>query len=224
MNKDSIQTVVWVVLAVALIARAVWVVRKYNDHRIKRYIGLPVDATGTFGKFYWKEGVFSSEVTRAMSPDYATKYRWLLSQRGQRTAVLLNVASWALCIFGALDLSWNLGFGDSFFSWWCVLLLFAYLLVRGSVRVIADAPDDLLDERQIALRNGSYRIAYFLLALIMFFAFGLLSGIGQATGESPSEPSPFTSDSFFFGGGLLLFIAAALPSMVLAWSGSVKER
>lgn len=224
MNKDSIQTVVWVVLAVALIARAVWVVRKYNDHRIKRYIGWPVDATGTFGKFYWKEGVFSSEVTRAMSPDYATKYRWLLSQRGQRTAVLLNVASWALCIFGALDLSWNLGIGGSLFSWWFLLPMFAYLLVRGSVRVIADAPDDLLDERQIALRNGSYRIAYFLLALIMFFAFGLLSGIGQATGESPSEPSPFTSDSFFFGGGLLLFIAAALPSMVLAWSGSVKER
>ena len=69
MNKDSIQTVVWVVLAVALIARAVWVVRKYNDHRIKRYIGWPVDATGALGKFYWKEGVFSSEVTRAMSPD-----------------------------------------------------------------------------------------------------------------------------------------------------------
>lgn len=224
MNKDSIQTVVWIVLAVALIACAVWVVRKYNDHRIKRYIGWPVDATGTFGKFYWKEGVFSSEITRAMSPDYATKYRWLLSQRGQRTAVLLNVASWALCIFGALDLSWNLGIGGSLFSWWFLLPMFAYLLVRGSVRVIADAPDDLLDERQIALRNGSYRIAYFLLALIMFFAFGLLSGIGQATGESPSEPSPFTSDSFFFGGGLLLFIAAALPSMVLAWSGSVKER
>ena len=224
MNKDSIQTVVWIVLAVALIARAVWVVRKYNDHRIKRYIGWPVDATGTFGKFYWKEGVFSSEVTRAMSPDYATKYRWLLTQRGQRTAVVLNVASWALCIFGALDLSWNLGIGGSLFSWWFLLPMFAYLLVRGSVRVIADAPDDLLDERQIALRNGSYRIAYFLLALIMFFAFGLLSGIGQATGESPSEPSPFTSDSFFFGGGLLLFIAAALPSMVLAWSGSVKER
>ena len=159
-----------------------------------------------------------------MSPDYATKYRWLLSQRGQRTAVVLNVASWALSIFGALDLSWNLGFGDSFFSWWCVLLLFAYLLVRGSVRVIADAPDDLLDERQIALRNGSYRIAYFWLALIMFFAFGLMSGIGEAAGEAPSEPSSFTSDAFFFGGPLLLFIAAALPSMVLAWGGGVKER
>jgi len=224
MNKDSIQTVVWVVLAVALIARAVWVVRKYNDHRTKRFIGWPVDATGTVGKFYWKEGVFSSEVTRAMSPDYATKYRWLLTQRGQRTAVVLNVASWALSIFGALDLSWNLGFGNSFFSWWCVLLLFAYLLVRGSVRLIADAPDDLLDERQIALRNGSYRIAYFWLALIMFFAFGLMSGIGEAGGESPSEPSLFTFDLFFFGTGLLLFITAALPSMVLAWGGSVKER
>ena len=224
MNIDSIQTVVWVVLAVALIARAVWVVRKYPDHRAMRYIGWPVDATGTLGKFYWKEGVFSSEVTRAMAPDYATKYRWLLSQRGQRTAVVLNVASWALCIFGALDLSWNLGIGGSFFSWWFLLPMFAYLLVRGSVRVIADAPDDLLDERQIALRNGSYRIAYIWLALIMFFAFGLMSGIGEAAGEAPSESSPFTSDAFFFGGALLLFIAAALPSMVLAWSGSVKER
>ena len=224
MNKDSIQTVVWVVLAVALIARAVWVVRKYESQRVKRFIGWPIEEYEKVGKFYWKEGVFSSEVTRAMSPDYATKYRWLLSQRGQRTAVVLNVASWALSIFGALDLSWNLGFGNSFFSWWCVLLLFAYLLVRGSVRLIADAPDDLLDERQIALRNRSYRIAYLWLALIMFFAFGLMSGIGEAAGESLSEPSPFTSDAFFFGAGLLLFIAAALPSMVLAWGGSVKER
>jgi hypothetical protein len=224
MNQDSIQTIVWTLLAIALLARAVWVVRKYNDHRVKRYVGWPVDATGRLGKFYWKEGVFSSEVTRAMAPDYATKYRWLLSQRGQRTAVVLNVASWALCILGALDLSWNLGFGGSLFSWWFVLLLSAYLLVRGSVRVIADAPDDLLDERQIALRNGSYRIAYFLLTLLMFFAFGLMSGIGESAGDSPSKPSPFTPDSFFFGGGLLLFIAAALPSMVLAWGGSVKER
>jgi len=224
MNIDSIQTVVWVFLAVALIARAVWVVRKYESQRVKRFIGWPIVEYEKVGKFYWKEGVFSSEVTRAMSPDYATKYRWLLSQRGQRTAVVLNVASWALCILGAFDLSWNLGFGGSLFSWWFVVCGYAYLLVRGSVRVIADAPDDLLDERQIALRNGSYRIAYMWLALIMFFAFGLMSGIGEAAGEAPSKPSPFTSDAFFFGGALLLFIAAALPSMVLAWGGSVKER
>ncbi|MFM8969025.1 MAG: hypothetical protein ACKOI3_02060 [Actinomycetota bacterium] len=224
MNRSDFLTIVWIVLAIALVARAAWVIRKYDSRRVKRYIGWPVDATGTLGKFYWREGVFSSEVTRAMSPDYATKYRWLLSQRGQRTAVVLNVASWALCLFGALDLPWNLGFGGTLLSWWFLLVIVAYLIVRGSVRVIADAPDDLLDERQIALRNGSYRLAYIWLALIMFLAFGLMSGIGEAAADAPSDPSPFSTDSFMFGAVLLMFIAAALPSMVLAWGGRVKER
>ena len=224
MNRSDLQTIIWIVLAIALVARAAWVIRKYDSQRVKRFIGWPSDDRDKLGKFYWREGVFSSEVTRAMSPDYATKYRWLLSQRGQRTAVVLNVASWALCLFGALDLPWNLGFGGTLLSWWFLLVIVAYLIVRGSVRVIADAPDDLLDERQIALRNGSYRLAYFWLALIMFLAFGLMSGIGEAAADAPSDPSPFSTDSFMFGAVLLMFIAAALPSMVLAWGGRVKER
>lgn len=155
MNRSDLQMIVWIVLAIALVARAAWVIRKYDSQRVKRFIGWPSDDRDKLGKFYWREGVFSSEVTRAMSPDYAKKYRWLLSQRGQRTAVVLNVAAWALCLFGALDLPWNLGFGGTLLSWWFMLVIVAYLIVRGSVRVIADAPDDLLDERQIALRNGS---------------------------------------------------------------------
>ena len=222
MNQSSIQTVVWIVLALALVARAVWVIRRYDNHRMKRFIGWPDDGRGTLGRFYWKEGIFSSEVTRAMSPEFARRYGWLLSHRAQRLIVVLNVVSWALAIVGAFDLSWNLGFGSSPLSWWFVLVIAAYLLVRGSVRVIADAPDALLDERQIALRNNSYRVAYFWLTLIMFFTFGLMTGIGEAVAES--ESAQFMVDGFVFGIGLLFFIAASLPSMVLAWSGRVKER
>ena len=222
MNQSSIQTVVWIVLALALVARAVWVIRQYDSHRMKRFIGWPTDARGALGRFYWKEGIFSSEVTRAMSPEFARRYGWLLSHRAQRLIVVLNVVSWALAIVGAFDLSWNLGFGSSPLSWWFVLVIAAYLLVRGSVRVIADAPDALLDERQIALRNNSYRVAYFWLTLIMFFTFGLMTGIGEAVAES--ESADFLIDGFVFGFSLLLFISASLPSMVLAWSGSVKER
>ncbi len=222
MNQSSTQTIVWIVLVLALVARAVWVIRRYDNHRMKRFIGWPTDASGALGRFHWKEGIFSSEVTRAMSPEFARKYGWLLSHRAQRSIVILNVASWALCIFGAFDLSWNLGFGSSPLSWWFVLVLAAWLLVRSSVRVIADAPDALLDERQIALRNNSYRVAYFWLTWIMFLIFGLLTGIAEAVAES--ESADFLIDGFVFGFSLLLFISASLPSMVLAWSGSVKER
>lgn len=222
MNQSSIQTVVWIVLALALVARAGWVIRRYDSHRMKRFIGWPTDARGALGRFYWKEGIFSSEVTRAMSPEFARRYGWLLSHRAQRLIVVLNVVSWALAIVGAFDLSWNLGFGSSPLSWWFVLVLAAWLLVRGSVRVIADAPDALLDERQIALRNNSYRVAYFWLTWIMFLIFGLLTGIAEAVAES--ESADFLIDGFVFGFSLLLFISASLPSMVLAWSGGVKER
>jgi hypothetical protein len=222
MNQSNIQTVVWIILALALVARAVWVIRRYNSQRMKRFIGWPTDARDTLGKFYWKEGIFSSEVTRAMSPDFARKYGWLLSHRAQRLIVMLNILSWALAIVGAFDLSWNLGFGSSPLSWWFVLVLAAYLLVRGSVRVIADAPDALLDERQIALRDNSYRVAYIWLTLIMFFNFGLLTGIAEVVAES--ESADFLIDGFVFGFSLLIFISASLPSMVLAWSGSVRER
>lgn len=223
MNRSDLLTIVVILIAVMLVARAAWVIRKYDSRRVARFIGWPIEEYEKLGRFYWKEGMFSSEVTKVMSPEYATRYRWLLSRQGQRTAVVLNVVSWALSIFGALDLPWNLGLGGSLFSWWSILPIFAYLLVRGSVRVIADAPDELLDERQISLRNRSFRVAYFWLYWITFLIFGLLTGIGHAEGESPSQPSPFTTETLIFGGTLLSFIAAALPSMVLAWSGRAEE-
>jgi hypothetical protein len=35
--------------------------------------------------------------------------------------------------------------------------------LRKPVRLVADAPDDLLDERQIALRNSAHTVAYHIL-------------------------------------------------------------
>jgi hypothetical protein len=52
--------------------------------------------------------------------------------------------------------------------WWSLALLVGLDVVlwwtlRKSVRVVADAPDDLLDERQIALRNSAHTVAYHIL-------------------------------------------------------------
>lgn len=52
--------------------------------------------------------------------------------------------------------------------WWSLALLVGPDVVlcwtlRKPVRLVADAPDDLLDERQIALRNSAHTVAYHIL-------------------------------------------------------------
>jgi hypothetical protein len=52
-----------------------------------------------------------------------------------------------------------------------ILLIFVFwFLLRKSVRLIADAPDDVLDEMMIAQRNKSYLVAYRWLTAVVFAA------------------------------------------------------
>jgi hypothetical protein len=87
-----------------------------------------------------------------------------------------------------------------------------YLTLRKAVRHISDAPNELLDERQIAARDAAYTVAYRGLAFVgvaAFFLHTLLPFGGEA-------------DDLFAGRGslILAFVmaAAALPAMVLAWN------
>jgi hypothetical protein len=86
-----------------------------------------------------------------------------------------------------------------------------YSLLRISVRSIADAPDELLDERQIMVRNTSFRYAYFLfgyfvMALLLLMIFGPEIKLFEPEGNDGSYVVIAT-----------LFTCAALPSMVMAW-------
>jgi hypothetical protein len=83
--------------------------------------------------------------------------------------------------------------------------------LRIAVRSIADAPDELLDERQIAVRNTSFRYAYFIfgyviLALMLLMMLGPELQMFQPEGNDGSYVVIAT-----------LFACAALPSMVMAW-------
>jgi hypothetical protein len=88
-------------------------------------------------------------------------------------------------------------------------LLVLYFVLRKSVRHIADAPDELLDERLISLRNAGYLVAYrWLVMLVLPFAMVVYRLGGQEGGTSrlvSAVAIPY------------LMLAAALPSMVLAW-------
>jgi hypothetical protein len=83
--------------------------------------------------------------------------------------------------------------------------------LRIAVRSIADAPDELLDERQIAVRNTSFRYAYFVfgyivLGLLVLTIFGPELQMFQSEGNDGS-----------FVVIAALFACASLPSMVMAW-------
>jgi hypothetical protein len=94
-----------------------------------------------------------------------------------------------------------------------LFLLIGYLLLRTSVRHIADSPDELLDERQIALRDRSYLHSYriissvFVLLLVALF-------IRIDLSESAFEISEWWGTGTWFA---LIMLMAGLPSMVVAW-------
>ena len=93
-----------------------------------------------------------------------------------------------------------------------LLTLTGFSLLRVSVRGIAEAPDELLDERQRAVRNSNYRYSYLLLGYV-FIAFLVVLSVGPDT-------RPFAVGLEGDAGLVyisLLFTMASLPSMVMAW-------
>jgi hypothetical protein len=113
------------------------------------------------------------------------------------------------------NLNLSPGVGIIIYSVTAIFVIFAtlgcYSFLRIAVRSIADAPDELLDERQIAVRNTSFRYAYFIfgyiiLALMLLMLLGPDLKLFQPEGNDGSYIVIAT-----------LFACAALPSMVMAW-------
>ena len=171
-------------------------------------------------KIYWFEGVTKKGV-EALLNDENSKYRWLRPQRNRRVLVLLLTLGLLLTSMGSYwptlktNLNLSPGVGIIVYSVTAIFVIFVmvgcYSLLRIAVRSIADAPDELLDERQIAVRNTSFRYAYFILGYILL-ALMVLVLFGP-------ELQMFKSDGND-GSYLLIsvmFACAALPSMVMAW-------
>ena len=171
-------------------------------------------------KFYWFEGVTEKGV-KSLLNDQNSKYRWLRTQRNRRVLVLLMAFGLVLVSLGSywptLKTNLNLSDGTSVVVYsvtaiFVILIVFVgYSLLRISVRSIADAPDELLDERQIQVRNTSIRYAYYaigylVLALLSLTFFGPELKLFQAEGNDGSYLMIAT-----------LFAYASMPSMVMAW-------
>jgi hypothetical protein len=171
-------------------------------------------------KFYWFEGVTEKGV-KALLNDENSNFRWLRPQRNRRVLVSLMVVGLIAVAMGSywptLKTNLNLTDGTSVvvYSVTAIFVIFAvlggYSLLRISVRSIADAPDELLDERQIQVRNTSIRYAYYamgyvVLAILSLTFFGPELKLFQAEGNDGSYLMIAT-----------LFAYASMPSMVMAW-------
>ena len=171
-------------------------------------------------KIYWFEGV-TEKGTKALLNDENPKFNWLRPQRNRRILVVLIWIGIVLIAMGSYwptlktNLSLSSGVYVIVYSVTAIFVILAvvggYSLLRVSVRSIADAPDELLDERQIQVRDTSFRYAYYLmgyivLALMLLMLFGPDVQMFQPEGNN--------------GNYLviaMLFALSSMPSMVLAW-------
>jgi hypothetical protein len=171
-------------------------------------------------KIYWFEGVTEKGV-KALLNDENSKYRWLRPQRNRRILVMLMGLGLVLTSMGSywptLKSSLNIspGVGLIIYSVTAIFVILAvvggYSFLRIAVRSIADAPDELLDERQIAVRNNSFRYAYYAMGYLIA---GLL--IFMLSGPDLKLFQPEGNDGSYVMVAVL-FAFASMPSMVMAW-------
>ena len=147
-------------------------------------------------KFYWFSGVTKQEVVESLNDSRPSIFRNQFNRRALIFCILQpKLKSYAEIILLAI-----------------ILLL--YFQLRKSVRNVADAPDELLDERQIAIRNTGYLHAYrWLSVLMMCHAIGLITIFELFLGNFN------WAENFKYSQPIIAFCmwVACLPSMVLAW-------
>jgi hypothetical protein len=190
---------------------------KLKDAKEIKILGITVKPKN---KIYWFEGVTEKGVKDLLNNENS-KFRWLRSQKNRRILVVLMALGTALVAAGSYwpTLKTNLDLSDGtevvIYSVTAIFAIFAvllgYLFLRISVRGIADAPDELLDERQIKIRDTSFRYAYYGLGYIVV-ALLLLMNVGPEVKLFQPEGND--------GSYLIIsmcFLSAALPSMILAW-------
>ena len=190
---------------------------KLKDAKEIKVLGVTVKPKN---KFYWFEGVTEKGVKDLLNNENS-KFRWLRPQRNRRVLVVLMAFGLLLTSLGSYwpTFKTNLNLSDGtavvIYSVTAIFVIFAvlggYSLLRISVRSIADAPDELLDERQIKVRNTSIRYAYYAMGYVVLGLFALMF-----FGPELKLFQPEGNDGSYLMIATV-FAYASMPSMVMAW-------
>ena len=160
--------------------------------------------------FYWVEVVTRDAVVRSLADNNPSVFR------NQRNRKLLIVLVSFLIIVSAVSIFIEHPKVRSYLEIATLAsVLILYFKLRASVRHVADAPDELLDERLIAIRNAGYLDAYrnmggIGLVYVLIYFLMVLEII------SPSRPIGDIAFSQTIISYYMWF--ACMPSMVLAWT------
>lgn len=160
-------------------------------------------------RIYWNEGVTRGEVVRAMTDRRPSP----LYRQGPRRLLVLSAAlvmtALALTVF-ITHIHFRI-YAEVILT---VLGLCLFAFLRQAVRLVSEAPDELLDERQIALRNANYTAAY-RNVIQLTVVYGVLLALITPGGWLHA----LAGDRFWTGIALsYLLCSASLPSMILAWN------
>ncbi len=159
-------------------------------------------------RFFWLEGVTRDEVEKSLRDTRPSRFR----QQGARRALVFVMGA-ALGVLAMSILIPDRKVATYLEAALFIVTLLLYFKLRSSVRHVSDAPNEMLDERQIRVRDACYTVAYRLLAalsipyLVIFVA---TSGDGVLAYLTSSKSS-----------GLLysyIMCVASLPVMVLGWT------
>ena len=159
-------------------------------------------------RIYWFEGVTRAEVERSLHDTRPS----VLRRQGPRRALVATLAlALAVLMFTVFITQDKVKTYSEIIMMVTVLALFFQL--RKSVRLVADAPDELLDERQIAVRDAGYTVAYRTLAIVSVMYVALVIAVAPG-----GVLHPHVADSYWVGiAWSYLMCCASLPAMVIAW-------
>ena len=163
-------------------------------------------------RFYWVEGVTRKEVEKSLADREPSRLR----QQGPRRALVLAYTAvlFGLAVSGLVP-------GEKLVSYLTFFLLAlaigGYLQLRKAVRHVSDAPDELIDERQIAVRNAGYVGAYRWLAFVCFLV--AVVQISTSSGGALEGALDTVQRERFLNGlyMALMMTICSLPAMVLGW-------
>jgi hypothetical protein len=159
-------------------------------------------------RFYWMEGVSRREVEQSLSDRRPSRLRDQGPRRVLVLAQALVMAALVITVFITQDKVRT--YSESLLL---ILGLVLYFRLRKAVRLVSDAPDELLDERQVALRNAAYTVAYRALSTLII-VYGLILSVVTPGGLLHVQ----VADGFWKGiAWSCLLCLMSLPAMVLAW-------
>lgn len=153
----------------------------------------------------------NAEVAAAKIMDQAyaemenTSYNWLRGRFARRCLVVLTFASAFLCLVGiALDRDFVTAAG-------VIAYVTCLFLGRRAVRLVADLPDECLDERLLTLRNEAYRGAYVAISALLSLSW---LGVLIAYGFLELEVARAHVYAVVF---TLFMVTFSLPTLSYAW-------